>query len=156
MPVRAVTTRTFCIALDFLQSRFWNGVMLLQDWSYHYRSFTIVTTNSWIVTVYRTAPWNLICSPCHGFPFPFFFLPSIWLFKSKGRLPYRCNLSMLPVFSWVPVAHFLLWIVTVYPSAPRKLMKHDQAYKIFLLQQTWFILMFILYCSLCSFVITYV
>ena len=56
--------------------------MLLQNWSHHYRSFMVVIMNLWIVTVYTSAPWKVICSTCHDIPF-LFPLPCTWLFMSN-------------------------------------------------------------------------
>ena len=68
MPLLAVTTHTFSIVLDFWQLGIWNRVLLLQDWSHYYRSFIVVIMSSWIVTVYASASWKLICLTCHIFP----------------------------------------------------------------------------------------
>ena len=116
----AVTTQTFCIMLDFLQSGFWNRVML-QVWCHHYRSYVVVIMNSWVVTVYSFAPWKLICSTCHSFPL-LFCLQRAWLFMSnsagvsikQGHLPYWCTWSMLQVFSGLRVAHLLLLLCMYY------------------------------------------
>ena len=37
----AVSTQTFCTALSFLQLGLWNMILLLQDWSHHYWSFSV-------------------------------------------------------------------------------------------------------------------
>ena len=82
MPELAVTTQTFCIALVVLQLGFWNRVML-QDWSYHYRSSMVINMNSWIFPVYSSAPSKLICSMCQRFPF-LVRLPRTWLLMSNS------------------------------------------------------------------------
>ena len=58
IPTPAVTTQTFCIALDFLQLGFWNRVMLLQDWSLHYKSSW---SSSWTLDRYGVS----ICTNKH-------------------------------------------------------------------------------------------
>ena len=62
--------------LDLLQLCFWNKVMLLQNWTHHYKSFMVVIVKLWIVTVYPSASWEPICSPWHSFLF-FFVYPGI-------------------------------------------------------------------------------
>ena len=115
MPELAVTTQTSHIALDFLQLGFWNRVMFLQDWSHHKRSIVVVIINSWIITMYPSAPWKLICSTCQ-FSFPLSSNPDLTFYeqlggcfmKNIGRLPYRCTWCMLPVLSGVRVSHLHL------------------------------------------------
>ena len=97
-------------------------VMLLQDWSHHYRSFIDVTMNSWIVTVYSSALLEPICPPCYIFSFLFRLLRT-WLCMSnlagvsskKVRLPFQWTVSMLPDFSWILVIHFSLFLCTLLP-----------------------------------------
>ena len=70
-----------------LQLGFLNRVMLLQDWSHHYRSFIVVTMNSLIVNVFPSVPWKLICSTCQ---FSFLFrLSRTWLFMSNSACVSR-------------------------------------------------------------------
>ena len=83
MPELAVIMQTFCITLDLLQLGCWNRVMLLQNWSYmyHCRGFMVVIINLWTITVYPSAPWDLVCATC---PFTFLFrLPWTWLLMSN-------------------------------------------------------------------------
>ena len=77
-----VATTDFCIALDYLQLGFWIRGMLLQDWSHYYKFFMVVSMNTWIVTVYPSAPLKLICSMCHSCAF-LFRVPRTWLFMSN-------------------------------------------------------------------------
>ena len=39
-------------------------VMLLQDWSHHFRNFMVVIMDSWIITLYPSSLWKLISSIC--------------------------------------------------------------------------------------------
>ena len=67
----------------------------------------VVIMNSWIVTMYPSAPWKLICSTCHSFPF-LFRLPRTWLlwatrrvFLEKQRtLTLPMHLVHVPSFNW--------------------------------------------------------
>ena len=114
----AVTTRTVCTMLDFLQLGSCNRVVLLQDWGYYCIEVYYLSSRHELVDPY--AAMRTICSPYHNFPFHFR-LPWTWHFmsssvvvsreKNAGRLPYRCTCSMLPVFGGVRVAHLflLLW-----------------------------------------------
>ena len=100
IPELAITTRTFCIALDVLQLGFWKRVMLWKGWGHHNRS-CIVIMNSWIVLVYPFAPWKLICSICHILSF-LFRLPKAWLFmmflEKQRTLTLRMHLVNTPSF----------------------------------------------------------
>ena len=82
-----------------------------------YRSFKVVITNSWIVTVYPSTPLKLICSTCHGFLF-LFRLPWIWLFMSNSAVflekQRTLTLPVHPAFSGVRVAHLRLLICMHY------------------------------------------
>ena len=113
----AVNTQTFCIALNFLQLGFWNRVMLLQYWSHHY-SFMIVIINSWIVTMYRSAPWKLI-SMCHSFHF-LFRLPWTWVFLWATRwvflesLHYRVAHLLLLQYILVVLMLFVVCLFSIF------------------------------------------
>ena len=59
-----------------------------------YKSYVVFIMNSWIVTVYPSATWELICLTCHNFPFLY---PGLCMSnlagvsrKPRGRLPNRC------------------------------------------------------------------
>ena len=113
MPELAVTMQTFCTALYFLKLCFWNMFMLQQDWII---TTEVLWSSSW-------TRWSLCCIHLHrenwfvqgvlvilsSFVYPGldFLLATrrVFLEKLLGRLPYRCTLSMLPVFSGVRVAH---------------------------------------------------
>ena len=115
MPELAETTQTFFIALEFLQIGFWNRVMTLQDWCHHYRSFMVVIKNSWIVTVYPSAPWKLIGQRVVVYLSSFVYhgLDFLWatrqMFLEKQRtLTLPLNLFHAHSFNGVWVAHLLL------------------------------------------------
>ena len=117
----AVTTLTFCTALDFLQLCYSTRVMLLQNLSYRFRSFMVIIMNSWIVTVYPSAPWEPVCSMCHSFLSSFVYsgLDSLWatrrVFQEKQRtLTQPVHLVNDPNFSGVQVSHLLLFLCTCY------------------------------------------
>ena len=99
----AITTQTFCIVLDFLQLGFCNKVMLLQDLSHHYRSFM----NWWIVTVYPSALWKLICSTCHGFHV-LFRLPRTSFFMSNSVGDSRKAQDAYSIVVPCPCSQFLV------------------------------------------------
>ena len=93
IPQRIRYERACCNYTDFLHYDrlltitvgFWNSVMLLHEWSHHYRSFMVVIMNSWIITVYQFATWastNLF-SVYNNFPL-LFRLPWTWLFMSNS------------------------------------------------------------------------
>ena len=93
MPELAAITQTFCVVLEFLQFDFWNTVILLQDWSYHCRSFMDVIMNSWIVMVYLSAPWKLICSTCHSLPFLFCLPWNILFIRNSAGVPRKAEVA---------------------------------------------------------------
>ena len=71
-------------------------VMLLQDWSHHYISFVVAIMNSWIVTMYQSALWKLICASCHSFPF-LFRLPRTWIMSNSAGVSGKPRTLTLPV-----------------------------------------------------------
>ena len=114
----AETMQTICVALEFWQIGFWSTIMLLQDWNHHYKKFSAVIMNSWIVTVYLSSPRKLICSKYHNFPF-LFCMPWTCLLmsnsagvsrKKQRTLTLPVHLVNAPSFFCVArVAHLLLW-----------------------------------------------
>ena len=90
----------------FLQLGFLNRVMLLHHWSYHYRNFMVLIMNSWIVTVYSSAPWKLICSTCHSF-FSFDY-PGLDFFISNSASITRKAEDAYPTGTPCPCTKFLV------------------------------------------------
>ena len=69
----------------------------------------------------KIAPWELICSTCHTFPFRFP-LPWAWLFlwrqlgrflEKQGTFTHRCAWYMLQIFRWVRFTLILLLLCIV-------------------------------------------
>ena len=101
MPELAETTTTFCTALDSLQLGFWNRAMLLQDCSHHHRSFMVVIMNSWIGTVYPSAPWKL-------YDFSYFMLFVVHVcFPCLVFVHY----NGLHSFDWLPLKPWFSWLL---------------------------------------------
>lgn len=102
-------------------------------WSYHYSTFMFVIMNSLIVTVYPSAPWIPICSPCHIFLFLFrytrldgypcsqflveFDLLICFYFSVHVSLMISCSLQCVSVFHVLCSARSLVLLNTLSISA---------------------------------------
>ena len=73
--------------------------------------FMVVIMKPWIVMVFPSAPWKLICSRCHIFPF-LFRLPLTWLFMSNTAGVYRKAKEAYPTGIPGPWSQFFngIWV----------------------------------------------
>ena len=69
--------------------------------------FYVVIINSWILTVHPSAPWKLICSTCHSFPF-LCLLSWTWLFMSNSAGVSRKAEESYPTGASGPCSEFLM------------------------------------------------
>ena len=87
----------FLFRVRFLTIRLLEQVMLLQDWSPHYRRFMVVIMNSWIVTMCPSAPWKPICSTCHNFLSSFVYPGLVCLWATRRVFLEKQRTLTLPV-----------------------------------------------------------
>ena len=108
MPELAVSVQTFCIALDFLQSCFWNWVLLLQDWSNHDRSFVVPWwTRGSLRCIHLLHENWFVQRVMHCIPF-LFHLPWIWILMSDLPGIFRKAEDAYPTGAPGPCSQFLV------------------------------------------------